>query len=66
MASRPCGPGGADGGDHGALRTETRGCVHWESGPPRHGAVTSAAPQEGELPLLDSLALIPMTDPVSS
>ena len=42
--------------------TQTAGCGPLEAGPPCHRAVTSEAPQEGELPLPESLALVSMTN----
>ena len=59
MASPPCGPGCEDGGDLGVLQTETTGCVLSGAGASCHAIVTSASPQEGEQPLLESLVSSP-------
>ena len=63
MASPPCGPGCEDEGDLGVLQKDRpqgvsslRLVLH----------ITSATPQEGELPLRENLALVPVKVPVCS
>lgn len=57
LASPPCGPGCEDGGDLGVLSDrQTTGRVLSGAGASCHAAFTAASPQEGEQPLLESLA----------